>query len=287
LYDIRYNIGEFFQYILNINFLGKTSFTFGARDDYNSYFGNSFSPRIVAVNQPTDRFTFKLQYGKAFRAPTNLEIHQAPPNFELNTEKINAYEADGIYSPSKKIRIQLNLFYNYLTDVILVTNLSGLIANKNPGRFRIKGLEASVDVNLSRSFSGFANITLQDAKGENVATHTSGPIPGVAPIKGNAGITLLPRDAPFKISLSGNYIGNRPLPVHDRYGSKLSGYFLTNCTINTRKLLNTGLTAGFEVRNLFNVTWLDPGFLTADGDLYPTVLEQPGRTFIFKLSLDL
>jgi outer membrane cobalamin receptor len=288
VYDIRSNIGGFFQYVLNTNWLGNTNFTFGARDDYNSYFYNSFSPRIVVVNKETDKLTFKLQYGKAFRAPTNLEIHQAPSNFKLNTEKINAYEADAIYTPSNKIRMQLNLFYNYLTDVILVTNLSGrFTANKNPGRFTIGGAEGSVDVNLSRALSGFANITWQDARGESIVTHASGPLPGVAAIKGNAGMMLDLHDSPFKISLSGNYVGNRPLPIADPYGRSVSGYFLTNCAITTRKLRNTGLTAGFEIHNIFNVQWLDPGFLTADGNLYPTVLEQPGRTVIVKLNLDL
>jgi outer membrane receptor protein involved in Fe transport len=288
LYDIRYNIGGFFQYILNTDLLVNTSFTFGARDDYNSYFFNSFSPRIVVVNQPTDKLTFKLQYGKAFRAPTNLEIHQAPSNFSLKTEKINAYEADGIYMPSKKVRTQLNLFYNYLTDVILVTNLSGrFTANKNPGRYMIKGLEGSADVNFSRDFSGFANITWQHAIGENVVTHTSRSVSGVAAIKGNAGIIFGLHDTPFKINLSGNYVGNRPLPTGDPYGPSVSGYFLTNCAITIHQIHNTGLTAGLEVHNIFNVKWLDPGFLTADGNLYPTVLEQPGRSIILKLNLDL
>ncbi len=38
LYDIRYNIGEFLQYVVNTDWLGNTSFTFGVRDDYNSLF---------------------------------------------------------------------------------------------------------------------------------------------------------------------------------------------------------------------------------------------------------
>jgi outer membrane cobalamin receptor len=286
-FDIRYNIGGFFQYILNTNLFCKTSFTFGARDDYNSYFGNTFSPRIVAVNQLTDKLTVKLQYGRAFRAPTNLEIHQTPASIALSTEKINTFEADGIYLPSDKIRVQLNLFHNYLTDIIVVNNQVGLTTTRNLGRITVDGLEGTVDISLSRYFSGFANITWQDTKGENIVTGSVRSVAGIAKIKGNAGITLHFQDNPFTISISGNYVGDRPLPRGDRYGPSVGGYFLSNCAFNTGKLLGTGITAGFTIHNIFNVQWLDPGFLTADGNLYPTVLEQPGRSFLLKLNLDL
>jgi outer membrane receptor for ferrienterochelin and colicins len=285
--DIRYNIGSFLQYIYNANFLGKTTLTLGGRDDYNSYFGNTFSPRVVVVNQPNDVFTFKFQYGKAFRAPSNLEIHQASLNFTLNTEKIRTFEVDGIYSsPSKKIRLQLNLFDNYLTDVIVLSNLSGLTVNKNPGRIIVNGLEFSSDISLSKTFSGFVNLTWQDTKGENLITGVNRFVSGVARIKGNAGITLHMPDDPFSMSLSGNYVGQREVPLTDPYGP-VAGYFLTNWTLNSGKIRNTCVSFTFEVRNIFNVTWLDPGFRTADGNIYSTVLEQPGRTFLFKANIDL
>ncbi len=156
--------------------------------------------------------------------------------------------------------MQLNVFYNYLTDVILVTNLSGLTTNKNPGRYMIPGVEGSADATLSRDLSGFANITWQDAKGVNIVTHVERSLSGVAAIKGNAGIILGLHDTPFKISLSGNYVGKRFLPTGDPYGPSVAGYMLTNCAISIHQR-STGFTAGFEIHNIFNVTWLDPGFL--------------------------
>jgi len=286
VYDIRYNIGSFFQYILNINFLGKTSLTVGARDDYNSYFYNTFSPRLVVVNQPNDAFTFKFQYGKAFRAPSNLEIYQSSLNFSLKTEKIQTFEVDGIYSsPSKKVRLQLNLFNNYLTDVIILGNLSGLTPNKNPGRIIVNGLEASSNISLSKAFSGFLNLTWQDTKGENIVTGANRFVAGIARIKGNAGITLHIPDA-CSMSLSGNYVGQREVPLTDPHGP-VAGYFLTNWTLNTQKIKHTCVSFCFEVRNVFNVTWYDPGFRAADGGTYSTELEQPGRTFLVKAKIDL
>ena len=281
--DIRTNFGSFLQYVLKTNLVGKTNFTLGARYDYNSYFGSAFNPRITIVNQPNKLFTFKLQFGTAFRAPTNSEIDQAPPNLDLKTEKIRTYEVNGIYSASKNLRLQLNLFRNELTDVIVIGNLSGLNANKNPGAEKINGIESIMDISLTKNISGFINLTYQDATGQNFVTHFSGELPGVAKFKGNAGITTIVDDL-FTVSLSGNWVGERRVPRTDPYGP-VAGYFLTNFFITTGKLFNKGITASLNIHNLFNVKWPDPGFRTADGFLFSTVLEQPGRNGLFKITV--
>ena len=286
LYDIRTNAGGYFQYVLNTNFLGKTSLTLGARDDYNSYFGNAFSPRVVIVNKPDNVLTFKLQYGNAFRAPTNLEIHGTADTFDLKTEKIRTWEANVIYSPSDNIRLQLNAFDNYLTDIIVLANLTGFNPDKNPGRITVNGLEGSFDMNFSKYISGFLNFTYQDTKGQNLITGVTRSVSAIARTKGNAGVTVHLPDDLLTVSITGNYVGDRPSPITDPYGT-VPGYFLTNCVINTGRLFNKGISAGVEVRNVFNETWLDPGFRTADGTVFSTVLEQPGRTVLFKVSLDL
>lgn len=284
-YDIRKNFGSYLQYVLNTNFLNKTNFTAGVRYDYNSYYGDRFSPRIAVVNQPNDQLTFKLLYGTAFRAPTNFEIYQSPPDFPLETEKINTYEADAIYTFSKKLRLQLNLFRNELTDVIVIGNLTGVNPNKNPGAQTINGIELIADMMFAKNTSAFANFTFQDAKGENFVTHTSGMIPGVAKFKGNAGVTFHLDDM-FSLNIIENWIGKRRVPRTDPYGP-IDGYFITNCVLTTKELFNKGITASFNVRNVFNKKWLDPGFRTADGFLFSTVLEQPGINGMLKIGIKL
>jgi len=284
-YDIRKNFGTYLQYVLNTNLLGKTNFTGGIRYDYNSYYGNRLSPRIAVVNQPNDQLTFKLLYGTAFRAPTNLEIYQSPPDFPLQTEKIKTYEADAIYSFSKKIRLQLNLFRNELTDVIVIGNLTGVNPNKNPGAEDINGIELAADMMFGKNTTAFANFTFQDARGKNFVTLASGLIPGVAKFKGNAGLTFHVNDL-FTLNVIENWVGKRRVPKTDPYGP-VPGYFLTNLVVSTKELFNKGITASFDVRNLFNTKWLDPGFRTADGFLFSTVLEQPGINGLFKIGIRL
>ncbi len=280
---IRTNVGGYLQYVLNTGLLNKTNFTLGTRYDYNSYFGSSFNPRAVIVNQPNKKLTLKLQFGTAFRAPTENEINQAPDTFQLKTEKIRTYEADAIYNISNKVNIKLNLFRNELRDIIVLANLSGLVINKNPGIENINGAEISSDIMISNNLTAFMNLTYQDATGKNLVTHFEGDVPDVARFKGNAGFTLGMGDL-FTLNMIENWVGKRRSPRTDPYGP-VPGYFLTNLTLTTKELFKKGITASFNIQNLFDVKWLDPGFRTADGVLFSTVLEQPGISGLFKINI--
>ncbi|MGN6803877.1 MAG: TonB-dependent receptor plug domain-containing protein [Ginsengibacter sp.] len=280
---IRDNIGGYLQYVLNTSILNKTSFTLGTRYDYNSYFGSSFNPRAVIVNQPNKNLTFKLQFGTAFRAPTENEIIQVPDSFHLKTEKIRTYEADAIFAISSHARLQLNVFRNELRDVIVLQNLTGLTFNKNPGKENINGLELSGDFFMSPKFSAFMNFTYQDAQFENLVTHVQGDLPDMAKFKGNAGITFGIGNL-FTLNIIENWVGTRRSPRTDPYGP-VKGYALTNLTFSTKELFNKGITASINVQNLFNTKWLDPGFRTADGALFSTVLEQPGINGLLKVGI--
>lgn len=285
VYDIRNNVGSYLQYVLETPLLNRTTLTAGLRYDYNSYFGSNFSPRMVIVNEATDKLSFKLQYGHAFRAPTNLEIYQTGRNFKLETEKINTYEVNAIYAFSGVASAQLNGFHNDLSDVIILASLTGLDPNKNPGVIHVTGVEAVINFKPARQFAAFANFTFQDATSKNLTTGVSGRTAGVARVKGNAGITAYAADV-FSVSLTGNWVGQRNSPRTDPYGP-VAGYFLTNVVLSTGKIFDKRISASIAIHNLFNTRWLDPGFRTADGLLYATVLEQPRRTGTFKICITL
>ena len=109
------------------------------------------------------------------------------------------------------MRLQVNGFRNELTDVIILGNLSGLTPDKNPGVITVNGAESIIDVVVTKNISGFLNFTYQDSKGKNLITHNSGKVPGVAKVKGNAGITVHLEDL-FTINLGENWVGTRPVP---------------------------------------------------------------------------
>lgn len=285
VFDIRNNFGSYLQYVLTTDWLHKTEFTAGARYDYNSYFGSAFSPRLVIVNEWNSKLTCKAQIGRAFRAPTELEIYQTGRNFKLTTEKITSYELNAAYTPYKTLNVQLNAFRNELRDVIILANLSGFNPNKNPGQININGLEAVVKFQPANFLDADANFTFQDATGKNLTTGVKGPVPDVARVKGNLSATAH-FGAFIYLTLAENWVGQRKSPITDPYGP-VAGYALTNLVFGTRKLFDRRISASIDIHNLFNARWLDPGFRTADGLVYSTVLEQPGTNGIIKVGITL
>ncbi|MEP7236609.1 MAG: TonB-dependent receptor plug domain-containing protein [Ferruginibacter sp.] len=284
-FDIWNTFGSYAQFIWNTRFLKKTSFTFGLRYDINNYYGNPISPRIAVVSQPTDKFSFKLMFGRAFRAPTNTEIIQAPTTFKLKTEKIITYEVNFLYQFSPKLHAQLNGFRNVLNDVIFLANLVNLQQNKNPGKITIHGMEAKLDANFTKSISAFFNLTFQDALSKSLVSGLSRGTAGIARIKSNFGVSMYVKDL-FTFSITNNWVGKRQVPGTDPYGP-VAGYFLTNCTLSTDRFFKNRVSASIAVRNVFNVKYLDPGFRSADGFIYSTVLEQPGINGLVKICLNL
>jgi outer membrane receptor protein involved in Fe transport len=290
-YIIQNNIGAYLQYVLSTNFLKKTDLTLGGRYDHNSIYGTTINPRVGLISQPDKKITFKLLYGSAFRAPSNFELYAAIAgarisNPDLKPEKIQSYEANIIYTPSKILLLQANLFQNHLTDVIIpdVPIAGGQAQDQNIGTASVHGIETKLDIIPSKSFSAFVNFTYQDGT-QNDGTIKSA-IPNIAKVKGNIGLSVHLADL-FNISLIGNWVGDRSVPSTNPLG-KVRGYFIPNLVISTNKLFNNRLSASLNIRNLFNQTYYDPGIRIANGKtLYPTVVDQPGINGLFKISINI
>lgn len=296
-YVIWNNFGSFLQYELHTKWLRETHFTVGTRFDVNSVYGNPLSPRIAIVNKPSGKITFKLLYGTAYRAPTIIEIEQFRSNLgtqnslansDLKPEKVRTYEINILYTPVKQLLLQLNAFRNELRDIIILTSLqiANFTQNQNLGKANVTGIEAKIDVAISKKVAGFVNFTFQDGRQtakqlkKNDTTFT---IPNIANVKGNIGLTFRVENL-FNFSVIGNWVGKRNVIGSNPYGP-VDGYFITNLTITSHKFWQNHVYASFSVKNLFDVNYLDPGPRSADGYLYSTVLEQPGIMGILKLSV--
>jgi len=285
LYDIRINVGSYAQMIWNTNYLKKTSFTIGARYDYNNYYGSPVSPRFAIVNQPGDKTTIKLMFGNAYRAPTNTEIYQAPAGVKLKVEKATTLEANVNYKLSSNFIFQVNGFYNRVRDAIILGTLPDPNDDKNPGEIDITGLETRFDILFNKTITGYANFTYTKAIGRNYLTGFEREVSGIAKVKGNIGL-LFRKPELGSLHISGNWVGKRNVPNTDPYGP-VAGYFLTNVVFTSENLFEKKVYARLIVHNLFNVKYLDPGFRTADGFIYSTVLEQPGINCMIKFGVAL
>jgi len=295
LFTIRNNFGAYFQYVWMTRFLRKTSLTMGLRFDQNTDYTNPFSPRIAVINQPHRMVTIKLLFGQAFRSPTPSEVASQKRTYgdkAVNPEKVNTYELNLICHPSSKFLMQLNGFDNELSDIYVLNSLigTGLGAKQSLGRARIYGSEAHMDVFFSNLFSGFLNFTYQRGKETDLGTGSTFSIPNLPNYKGNIGITWQIKEL-FTVTAIGNWIGERRLPHSNPYGAdkayRMDGYFLTNVVLSTKKFFKSRVSASLNIKNVFDVHYLEPGMRTADGVLYATVMEQPGRNVLFKVSVNL
>jgi outer membrane receptor for ferrienterochelin and colicins len=289
-YTIQNNIGAYLQYVLNTTLLKKTNLTLGGRYDYNSVYGKTINPRVGIINQPNDALTFKLLFGTAYRAPTNFELYAASAgirvaNIDLKPEKIQTYEADIIYAPLKNLSVQVNAFYNQLTDIIIhdVPVAIGLTQNQNSGTATIHGVETKIDVVSTKQYSAFLNFTWQE--GSQFDGTTKSPMPNIAKLKGNIGLSVHIADL-LSLNLIENWVGDRSVALTNPYGN-VAGYFSTNFVISTTAFFHNRISASFSVRNLFNQTYYDPGIRAADGNFYSTVAEQPKINGLFKLCISL
>jgi outer membrane receptor for ferrienterochelin and colicins len=283
LSDTRINIGSYAQMIWSSNFLKKTSVTIGGRYDYNNYYGSPVSPRIAIVNQPNDKTTIKIMYGNAYRAPTNTEIYQAPAGTKLKVEKATTFELNVSHKLSANLICQLNGFHNKVTDAIVLGNLPNPNDDKNPGEIDITGFETRLDAIFNKTVSAFANFSFTHAVGKNNLTGFKRLVSGIAKVKGNAGC-MFRKPELGSLHISVNWVGKRNVPRTDPYGP-VAGYCLTNVVLTTENLFEKRVFAKIIVHNLFNVKYLDPGFRTADGIIYSTVLEQPGINCMIKFGV--
>jgi outer membrane receptor for ferrienterochelin and colicins len=295
VFTIRNNLGTYLQYVVTTNMLNKTSFTAGFRFDKNTNYKNPITPRLVIINQPNTKCTIKLLYGTAFRAPTPSEIDAQIITFgskAARPEKVSTYEVSFIYHSSSKLMLQVNVFDNWLKDIYVQNSVTGEVfgSNQNIGKANVYGAEATVEIYRDKMFSGFANYTFQEGMQTDLKTGDSFTIPNLPYFKGNAGITYHGTKL-FTITAIGNWVGKRILPHTNPYGAdkeyKMGGYFLTNVVLTSKKLFNNRVSVSINVKNIFNVHYLDPGIRTADGVLYSTVMEQPGINVLFKISVDL
>jgi outer membrane receptor for ferrienterochelin and colicins len=294
-YYIRDAFGSYVQYMLRTSLLNKTSFTAGLRYDVNSDYESPISPRLGIVINPEKTITMKLLFGTAFRTPTPTEISAAVTTFgtkALKPEQVSTYEMNLIYQPAAKWLLQLNGFHNDLSNIFVLNSLTGGNFNQKQtqGRAEISGLEFRADMVFTPQLSSFVNYTYQHGRQEDTKTHETFDIPNLPEMKANAGITYNVADYLIVTGIV-NWIGERNLPHTNPYGIGrgyvMDGYFLGNLVLTTKKFYQNRVSASVNIQNVFNEGYFDPGVRTADGILYSTVLEQPGRTLLLKITVNL
>lgn len=169
--------------------------TGGLRYDNNEYFSGQLSPRVYAVWDATDRWTFKGGVGRGFRTPYieqmssgiigygNQGTRPLYGNPNLKPEISTNYEVSALYSDNR-MTAQATVFRQDLKDLIE----SGTGANSgtmNIGEARVQGVELGASYALTRDLRLSGNYTFIDSKVIKTQLDTGSPAQHIASRKGD------------------------------------------------------------------------------------------------------
>ncbi|HYG36200.1 MAG TPA: TonB-dependent receptor, partial [Clostridia bacterium] len=143
------NVGLYSQ--VEISILTNLMFNGGLRYDHYDTFGDTLNPRLGLLYSPWQKTTFKLLYGRAFRAPNVFELYYEAPgsgksNPDLRPEHIHTYELVYEQYLPANLRFTASGYYYQIDELISqqVDEL-GQIYYSNLDQAQGKGVELELE----------------------------------------------------------------------------------------------------------------------------------------------
>jgi len=255
--------------------------TAGLRYDNYSDFGDTVNPRAALVWQTAYNLTSKLLYGRAFRAPSFLELYNinnpvALGNPNLKPETIDTLELAFDYQATDKLRTGLNLFHYRMHDIIRFIPdpaPASTSTAQNAGDQNGYGLEWEINWSISHTIKLNANYALQ--RSEDQTTHTD---PGNAPHHEIYGGVSWSFKTDWLLNPQITWIGKRPRAFGDTRPA-LESYTLVDMTLR-RTHIKDNFEFAASIRNIFNADAREP---SPSPGLIPNDLPLAGRNFYVEL----
>jgi outer membrane receptor protein involved in Fe transport len=246
--------------------------TAGVRYDEPDDYENSVSPRIGLSWSFLDNFNLKLLYGRAFRTPARyLVVNES----NLDTEKIESWEAELGYRYGEKLSLKGNFFYNKLKDIVEEVAF-GIVRRR--GRDNVKGIEFSANYRPVVPLSLYGNISYLFKNRDDFVSSISLPSPDLSQVEEislksalsaprgtfNWGATYDFRER-VAANLNFSYYMKRETgenPFYSRTGS-LSPYLLVDFNLSLKHLWHDRLGMSVKLRNSFNESYTSRGRYSA------------------------
>lgn len=255
----------------------RVGLTAGLRWDDYSDFGSKVSPRAGLVLRLPRDLNLKLLYGRAFRAPTFLEMGfdflGIVGNPGLRPATIDTLEAALGYR-RRGLRVSANVYANYLRDFIITDrpfDPAVPIHFINSRGVDARGAELELVKSLGRRHAFRLGYAYQDADDRS----TGGPLADIPRHLGSIGGTLA---VGRRLSLTPTLLvrSSRPRTVGDPR-PPVDGYALLNLNLRVREL-RRGLELSAVVNNAFDRDYFDPSPSNGVPGDYP----RPGRSVLVK-----
>jgi iron complex outermembrane receptor protein len=250
----------------------------GARWDVSQDYGSFLSPRLALVYQPSARTSYKVVFGRPFRAPSVYEAYYQDgitqlANPQLRPESADALEISAEHKIGKAAYVLANAFDYAMHSVIEAVSLpSSLIQYQNVGSRQSRGIEFELGGHPLAWLETTASFTLDRA--EELGQQTALPNNPSRIAKLRASLPLF-RDHLY-FSPDFQYLSARATVDN----TQTRPVALLDATLSTNRLFHGfDLVAG--VRNALNWAYADPTTWPLDNSL--DQIPANGRTAFLKL----
>lgn len=252
--------------------------TLGLRYDKFSDFGETFNPRAALVWAAAHNVTAKLLYGRAFRAPSFVELYNTDNparlgNPSLQPERISTWEGIVTWQPTADTELNLSVFRHRMSNLIGYVSAGASNVSENLGKQKGHGFELEGNWNATRDLHLTANYAWQ----RNVDESTDADA-GNAPrqqLYGRADWRFL---AGWQASTQLNWVMDRRRAAGDTRPD-VPDYHTVDLTLRS-VAVGRGWDVAASVRNLFDEDAFEPS-LAGSGITYDLPL--PGRSFWLQL----
>jgi hypothetical protein len=211
--------------------LPSLSLTAGGRLDYHRVYKYQMSPRFAIVWQPFATVFAKALYGEAYEAPPYLyrtgnasSGYQGQPS--LRPQYMKTAELVVGLQPSDRLYLDVNGFYNRLTNFIKADFDVSPYSFRNQGELTLMGVESTIKLAL---LEGRMNVMVNGHYNHPVVERTSanflqkGSLISVPRMTANAVATAKPMDA-LRISLGANFHGPVESPIRNPLANDAAAY---------------------------------------------------------------
>lgn len=262
------------QYLLRDNL----QLFLGIRYDYFKGSVKEATPRLGLVYQPNSKWSIKILYSTAFRAPNTFEFYTPSEDFDVpnknpvDGERIETYEILFEHHFNERWVGFVNLFSFELSDIISYAydeDTFEAITINIPGSSITRGIDFAIDGNIHSTIKLSAGVTYQKSEGNFGEELVNSPSTIV-----KLGMLTSVIERRLLAGLDVRYISDRLNLV----GGKLDGYTLTNLTFRLPALINK-LDVDLSVYNLFDKRYSH----TDNFSVFHSEIPQDGRQWRFKL----